>query len=53
VLCQLRLGLKALALAWLGMALAFRHCELGPMKGLRPGLAWLWPGLGLLSGDWE
>ncbi|KAF8912797.1 hypothetical protein CPB84DRAFT_1742262 [Gymnopilus junonius] len=48
LMCQLRLGLKALTLAWLDLALAFPNLEPGQKPKIRLGLARLWPKLGLL-----
>ena len=49
VMCWLRLGLKALALAWLWVAQVSPNLELGqkPKGGLGP--AWLWPRPGLMT----
>jgi len=47
-MCWLRLCLKAPALAWLEGAWASQNCEPGQKPKIRLGLAWLWPGLGLL-----
>ncbi|KAF8907259.1 hypothetical protein CPB84DRAFT_1875694 [Gymnopilus junonius] len=48
VMCRLRLGLKAPALAWLELALAFPNLEPGQKPKIRLGLARLWPKPGLL-----
>ena len=47
-MCRLRLGLKAPALAWLEGAWASQNHEPGQKPKIRLGLAWLWPGPGLL-----
>jgi hypothetical protein len=49
VMCQLRLGLKAPALARLWGAQALPNLEPGPKPKRRPGPAWLWPRPGLLT----
>jgi hypothetical protein len=43
VICLARLGLKAPALAWPELALAFQNHEPGPGCWPWPGPAWLWP----------
>ena len=48
VMCRLGLGLKAPALAWLEGAWASQNREPGQKPKIRLGLAWLWPGPGLL-----
>ena len=47
VMCRLRLGLKAPALAWLWAARASQIHEPGQKPKGRLGLAWLWPRPGL------
>lgn len=42
-MCGPWLGLKALALAWLGGALALAHPGQSPKPKPGPALAWLWP----------
>lgn len=49
VMCRLRLGLKALALARLWVAQASPNHELGPKPKRWLGLAWLWPRPGLMT----
>jgi hypothetical protein len=43
VMCRLRLGLKAPALAWLEAARAWKNHRSGQKPKVGPGLAWLWP----------
>ncbi|KAF8878599.1 hypothetical protein CPB84DRAFT_1751879 [Gymnopilus junonius] len=52
-MCWLWLDLKALALAWLELALAFPNLEPGQKPKIRLGLAWLWPRPGLLAYAWK
>ena len=53
VMCRLRLGLKALALAWLlEAARAWRNHRPGQKPKVGPGLAWLWLEPRLLGDDY-
>ena len=49
VMCWLRLGLKALVLAWLEVARAWQNHKPGQKPKVGLGLAWLWPRLGPVS----
>lgn len=51
VMCLARLGLKAMALAWLWVALAFRISGQAKVDGFGLALAWLWPEPWLLGGS--
>src|SRR5271156_2599448 len=52
VMCRLQLGLKAPALAWLFLALAWRNHEPGLTHWLWLGPAWLWLKPGLFEQKW-
>ena len=53
VMCRLRLGLKAPALAWLEAARAWRNHKPGQKPKVGLVLAWLWPRPGPITHIWE